>query len=271
VTASRFGVALAGIALALSALAAPAAAQWTRVEDLPPFDVFSLHANGDTLLAGGYDVVWRSVDDGASWQPSAVVNATLPSVEAIWLTPGRLWIGSYGQGVYVSPDFGATWQAASQGLAGGLFNTHLYVTDFERRGDSLFVSTDGAGTFVRALGGAAWQKFGTAFEANVAGSVTDLAVEGGRLIACAGGNGLVFHRDPGAPDWTFSTLGNGEPVPGLQASGALWSGTRWLVATQAGTYGSATGTGGWSPLGPSLGARLDGRVARGEALVMGAF
>jgi len=148
---------------------------------------------------------------------------------------GRVFVGTAGLGVFVSANLGQTWQAFNEGLVGGFLNTQLDVSDLQVRGDSLYASTLGAGVYVRRLTGVnTWHHFGEEFEPNQASNVRGLAVGGTRLLAAAGGNGSVFFRDPGDADWTVSWLDNVGLRPGLQAFGAVWTGTGWVVATGVG-------------------------------------
>lgn len=263
---------LAAVAV-LGAAATPAGASWTRVLDLPASDVYSLWIRGDTLLAGVDQAAWTSVDGGANWVRSADLPGAPTTVEALRFERGILWAGTLGRGVFRSLDRGVTWQAFSAGLAGGLFDSHLYINDFETRGDSLFAATAGAGVFVLDLRApAAWSHLGGNLEANQAGDVTDLERgPGGRLLATAGGNGYVFHLDPGASDWTISFLNNSGVAPGLQPSSVAWTGFSWLVAAQPGVYRSAAGVSPWTFFGHGLGSRTDGRLVSAGGRTFVAF
>jgi hypothetical protein len=185
---------------------------------------------------------------------------------------GRLWCGTFGQGVFTSTNLGASWQPFSQGLAGGLFNSHLYITDFERRGDWLYASTDGAGIFrLNLLVLDAWSAFNTNLVGSAGGSVPNFAQGGARLVCANGGNGYVFHNDEGDPDWTESPLNNNGISVGLQASDVAWTGSAWLVAAQPGVFRSTGGESPWTLAGHGLSTRLDGRLAVAPGRVFAAF
>ncbi len=245
---------------------ATSAAQWTRVMAVPPADVYSIHVRGDSLFAGVDTAVYVSVNGGGSWQRSARVGPTVGSVDALFYRNGRLWAGTFGQGVFVTDNLGSSWTARSQGLAGGAFNSHLYINDFGARGDSLHAATDGAGVFridLRAPG-AVWARFGNAFETNTAGDVLDLVSVGSRLVAGAGGNGLVFRNDLPATDWIVE-LPNGGLLPGMIPSGLAWTGSQVVVCGSGHCFRSPTGAAPWTPVPPNVGATLECRlVARGS-------
>ena len=234
----------------VAGVAAPARAQWSRVTALPARDVFSVRSRVDTIAAGVDTAVFVSTDAGVTWRKSAKPAAGVSQVGAVFVLNHRLYAGTFGQGVFVSDNLGATWQAFNQGLVGGAFDSQLDIVDFEQRGDSLFTATAGSGVFVRRLSGVdTWHLFGGAFEANQAANVTDLALGGTnnlRLFAVAGINGNAFDRDPGAADWTASTFLNGPLVPGVDGETAIWSGSRWVVGTIAGVFLSPTGQDSWT-------------------------
>ncbi len=234
--------------------ASPAAAQWARVEAVPASNIGCVWANADTILAGADSTVHVSTDGGVTWTESEKVGAGVTSVLAVRMRNGRIYAGTYGQGVRVSDDLGGTWSAFNQGLTGGLFNSHLFIKDLLLRGDSLFAATAGAGCYVRNLATTSnWSHFGNAFEPNQASNMNAVSAGGSRLLASAGANGTVFFRDPGASDWTLSWLDNVGIEPGLAALTAIWTGRRWVVGSNVGVFHSALGQEPWEFSDPGLG------------------
>ena len=260
-------------AAAVMCLAAPASAQWIRVGALPTSDVFSVRALADTIVAGTDTSVFVSTDAGATWRRSTKPVSGVNLIGAVLMLNRRLYAGTFGQGVIVSDDLGRTWQAFNQGLAGpggGFFDPQLDISDFEVRGDSLVVSTFGAGVFVRRLSVTdTWHPFGDVFEPNQAANVNDLSLGNARLFACAGSNGMAFDRDPGAADWTVSTFANGPLVPGLQAQSALWTGSRWVVGTNVGVFLSPTGQDAWTRSNTNLSMKWSALASSGQRLFLG--
>jgi len=261
----------AALAIGCVALATPAAAQWSRVEALPAAQVLSLRAKGDTLLAGTSSVVFHSTD-GVSWQPSNPPTAGTPLIFALWLRNGRIFAGTNSQGVFTSSDLGASWQAFNQGLVGGIGNSQLDIADIQERGDSLFAATLGAGVYVRNLAVAGtWSHFGEEFEPNQASNVTDLELGGTRLLACGGSNGTVFVRDPGAPDWTISFLGNAGLLPGVTPLTSLWTGSHWIVGSSKGVFLSPTGREPWTPATTNLNGTTWATFVQSGTTILAAF
>src|SRR4030095_3994447 len=108
------------VLVGLLAFAAPASAQWTRVTEVTPFDVFSVWANGDTLVAGADTVVFVSTDAGATWRRSAKVGPGVTEIRQVRERNRRIFAGTFGQGVFVSDDLGATWTGFHPWLGGGV-------------------------------------------------------------------------------------------------------------------------------------------------------
>ena len=70
-------IALATPILALPALPLPASAvTWTRVEEVPADDVFSIRTFGTTVYASAANIVYIGVNDGATWTPTHAVHPT---------------------------------------------------------------------------------------------------------------------------------------------------------------------------------------------------
>lgn len=244
---------LGAACLAIGALAAPAAAQWTRVPDLPASEVFALRVVGDTITAGVDTAAYVSTDGGTTWRRSSKIAPSVTLVAAVLIHNGDLYAGTSGQGVFVSHDLGTSWQPFNQGLVGGILNSQLDISDLELRGDDLVASTFGAGAYVRNLAAAdTWHHFGEEFEPNQASNVNDLALGGTRLLACVISNGTTFHRDPGDLDWTIDFLVNGTIRPALTSQTALWIGSRWIVGTNSGVFLSPNGQQPWTPSSTSL-------------------
>ncbi len=249
----RAPIRFAMLVLALLAPVPAAAAPWSRVEALPATTMNGVWANADTLVVAADSTTWLSTDAGATWTHSALLPPGVTTVTVARFRNGRLYAGTYGQGVFASDDRGATWQPYSQGLVGGLFDSQLYIGDLLVRGDSLYAATSGAGPWVRNLVAGTWSPFGTVFEPNQASNMNAIAAGGGRLLACAGFNGTVFFRDGGAPDWTLSWLDDAGIVPGLGALAAHWTGTGWIVGSNVGVFTSAAGEAPWTFVDVGLG------------------
>jgi len=237
---------LAWSLIALLGLASPASAQWTRVTEVQPTDIFTVWVSGDTIAAGADTAVYVSTDAGLTWKRSAKVAAGVTDVRAAFVRNGRLYAGADGQGVFFSDDLGDTWTDFNQGLVGGIGNDQLDIIDLAVRGDSIYTASIGDGPWVRDLHSGTWSHFGSQMQAFSAGNMNSIVVGGSRLFATGGFNGTVFFSDPGQTDWTLSLLFNDRFAPGLNANNAIWTGSRWVVGGGNGLYQSATGSPPWT-------------------------
>src|SRR5262249_40920758 len=164
--------------------------------------------------------------------------AGVGAITAVRVRNGRLFAGTFGQGVLVSDDLGVTWQAFNQGLVGGFLNSQLDIDDFETRRDTLYVATAGAGVSLRRLTpSGTWQPTGTVFDPEQALNVNAITLGGGnRLLASAGANGEVFRNDRAEVDWDISELDNVGLHPGLGATAITFTGSTWIVGTNFGLF-----------------------------------
>ena len=241
--------------LLLGALAAlPARASWDPVTDAPTGRVFSLSATEDTLVAGTDTSVFVSTDAGHTWRNSPRPAAGVLAITAVRMLNARLYAGTFGKGVFVSDDLGATWQPFNQGLVGGFEDSQLDVVDLVARGNELFAATAGAGVYARTLAGAAtWHPFGAIFEPEQASAVNSFVLGGTRLLALAGDNGMVFRNDPGQPEWIESDLDNIGVHAGVAGQNGLFFGSGWVVGTNKGVFRSTSGQEPWTRTDLGLG------------------
>ncbi len=267
---SRFSRAPLALALLLAS-ASPAAAQWSRVTDLPATTMYAVRVVGDTITASGDSTVHVSTDGGVTWTHSAVVAPGVTSVQVTLVRDHRLYAATYGNGVFTSDDLGVSWQPYNTGLVGGFFDSQLDVVDMVFRGDSLVAATAGSGAWVRSVRGGGWSPFGNVFEPNQSSNMNAVASNGTQLFACAGFNGNAFWRDPGDPDWTITWLDNVGILAGLAPLSAIWTGHRWVVGTNRWVFRSATGHEPWSLADPGLGTLFMTSFAQRGSDLFGAF
>jgi hypothetical protein len=258
--------------VAILAAAAPASAQWSQVPDLPTAFIFTVWANGDTIAASADSTVYLSTDAGTTWRHTEKPVTGVNSIQALYVHEGLLYAGTFGQGVHVSNDLGATWSPFNQGLVGGLFNSQLDVVDLEVRSDTLYAATSGAGVYARKLDApSSWRPLGNEFEANQDPNLNSLALGNGRLLAAAGANGDVFTNDPGETDWTISRLDNVGIHAGLAGQSTIYTGIGWVVGSNLGIFHSATGREPWTRFAPGIGTVNWTAFATAGGHLFGAF
>ncbi len=172
-------------------------AQIITLPGLPSEPFFSLASRGDTLLAGA-ERLYVSTDAGTTWQARGQLAPDAP-IDALVQTNAGWFASSLGRGVYHSADEGRSWSGYNAGLTGlGATSVNALV---ERSG-WLYAATEG-GVFrlnLHPLG--TWQRYGTEFAENAAETVAALRLHDNRLIAAAGGNGLVFLEDSAQQSWS---------------------------------------------------------------------
>lgn len=181
----------AALCIGVSGYTWPVPAQWQRIDDLPAANTPSLLAHQGALYAGTDSTVWRSAD-GVDWQRGATLPQPGSFVDALYHDGTTLFAGTGGNGLFVSPTDGITWQHFSQGLMG---LGSLSIADVAVFDNDLWCATVGAGVFRRS--GATWAPFGGLDGMN-AGNVAMLRVIGDTLWAGAGGNGYLWRTTPGA-------------------------------------------------------------------------
>ncbi len=257
--------------LAVAAAAPPARAQWSRVPEVPALRMFAVTVNGDTIAAAADTSVFLSTDGGLTWRGSTRPSPAVDVIDAVLVHDRRLYAGTFGRGVFVSDDFGATWQDFNQGLVGGFADSQLDVSDLQVLAGRLYAATQGAGVYARDLAAGGWSPFGADFEPNQSADVNALVLGGTRLFAAAGANGTALYRDPGDPDWTLTQLGNTRLLPGFTTESAIFTGTSWVVGTSSALFRSATGIEPWTRIDLGIGGLAQSWFARGGGALFGAF
>src|SRR5262249_4179381 len=121
------------------------------------------------------------------------------------------------------------------------------------------------------LSGGNWSPFGAVFEENQASNVNAIALGGTRLLASVNGNGAVFFRDPGDPEWTLSWLDNTGLEPGLNAVSAIATANGGIEGTNVGVLTSAAGQEPWTFVNLGLGSLSNVEFAQRGRVVFASF
>jgi len=123
-------------------------ARWVRT-GLTGVTIWCLASSGLNLFAGTNGGVYRSTDNGISWEPA---NAGMTNAQVLCLaTVGTsLFAGTWGLGVFVSTDNGTSWTTSHSGL------TNTIVHAIAAMGPNLFAGTYGGGVFLSSNAGAGW-------------------------------------------------------------------------------------------------------------------
>jgi hypothetical protein len=190
--------------------------RWTRLP-LYAADVNDLAETPDgVLLAATYSGVFRSVDEGATWEPS---TGGLPTASAIAFAAtgaNKVYVSVFSRGIYASTDRGVTWASTGAGIG-------RVVTCIEVDAVGGVYAGTGDGALLRSIDdGQTWQEVSLPYPA----AVWALAVwENGVVLAGTLGRGLLRSVDRGN---TWTPVAEGGPVVRVLqklADGRVYAGT----------------------------------------------
>ncbi len=159
--------------------------------------------NGTLFMSANNGDMLRSFDGGNTWQKAKQLplgSADTPwSLEADPTTPGKLYAGTFGDSLYVTTDFGETWQKPD-GI--GLGNGNIFDIEFDPLSGNLFVGT-ALGVYYTADEGDNWTGLNTAFpEPTVPPEVRHVAFdENGVFFVGTWGQGVWV-----SPNWQGTAL-----------------------------------------------------------------
>jgi photosystem II stability/assembly factor-like uncharacterized protein len=167
--------------------------QWTRVEQLPSSDIFSLYKKNNSLYAGGIKIVYFSNDNGQTWDSTSRIPQLI-TVDNVIVHNDELYAYSFGRGVYKSPDGGATWQNISSGIP-------PIISDFcEWKGD-LYAATLGEAVFkLNPVTRNNWLSFRNGIS-NLSLNINTIAATSNSLIAGGLANGLYDYLPNNSNNW----------------------------------------------------------------------
>ena len=229
--------------------------------------------NEDAIFIATYKRgVYRSFDDGASWEPCN--NGLNSDVLGIYCHNGKVFATVLGQGVMMSSNNGDTWTSA---------NLNKQAKGYAHLGDTLYAACIGQGVFASFDNGVTWHDFnsnlpsknlwcmdahdghlfvgdteGHIYRGNSDGtgwirtntpsflaSVGNIGVSNGRVLAATHGSDM-FYTDDGNT-WTQSTNIGTVEIRGMMVEGNnVFIGTDMLgsfLSTNRGTSFSSAGSG----------------------------
>lgn len=116
--------------------------------------ILALHKVGNVLLAGTEaQGVYRSLDNGSTWQPSSSGLTGSALYARCFLQQGHYtYVGTSGSGVYQSSDTGKTWFSVNAGLA-----QNAYCLAMAKAKNKIYLKTESQGQFRSGDSAATWQ------------------------------------------------------------------------------------------------------------------
>jgi photosystem II stability/assembly factor-like uncharacterized protein len=144
---------------------------------------------GDRLCAGANAGLYHSSDAGSSWTRAAQPVGGVLSLAAG--TGGRVYAGTFGQGVYRSADRGATWEA----VGGVLGEAIVFCLAVRAEDPQVVYAGTAAGLYRSRDGGRTWAAAGNALQTYSVRAIQLLP--GAQLLAGTFGNGIFKSEDSG--------------------------------------------------------------------------
>jgi hypothetical protein len=187
----------------------PSFSHWTRVQQLPSSDIFSLYHKEDVLYAGGKNKIYISKDNGQTWDSTNVIPQFF-EVDNIIVYKNEFYAACFSIGVFRSSDSGSTWQNISAGIA-------PFVSDFCEFKENLYASTLGNSIFkLNSVNGNNWLSFSNGLS-NQSANNTSIAGNNNALVAGTLANAMYDYLPDNSTTWEERfLLGQISPTEGVQ-------------------------------------------------------
>jgi len=234
--------------------------QWTRVQQLPSSDIFTVYHKDNILYAGGKRIIYVSNDEGQTWDSTAPIPGP-PLINNIIVYKDELYAASAPSGVFKSPDGGITWQNISAGL---LFPD---ISDFcEFKGD-LYVATLGNSVYkLDPVSKNRWLFFGNGLS-DLSANLTTIAGNNNALVAGTNANGIYDYLPANSTTWEERLL-SGQISPNEKAYDIVTAHDTLFYASGGGRFYMSTDDGlTWQRIGNSLPSAATNIVNSNQALI----
>jgi len=186
--------------------------------------------------------VFKSVDGGASWSDTGLVNVPISTLTIDPTAPATIYAGTTGNGVFKSIDGGASWTATSFGL------TNAYIEALIINPTSpltVYVGTVRDGVFKSTNGGISWTASNTGL---INAFVPALAIDPVTpRTVYAGANGKVFKSTDGGAHWVVRSSGLDDPFINTLAIDPQHPTVLYAGTSEAGVFKSIDAGTNWAP------------------------
>ena len=234
--------------------------QWTRVEQLPSSDIFTVYHKDNILYAGGKRIIYVSKDEGQTWDSTNIIPSPA-LINNIIVYKDELYAASAPSGVFKSPDGGLTWQKINTGL---LFPD---ISDFcEFKGD-LYAATLGNSVYkLDPVNKNKWIFFGNGLS-DLSANVNCIAGNGNSLVAGTNANGIYDYLPANSTTWEERLL-SGQISPNEKAYDIVTGNDTLFYASGGGRFYMSTDDGlTWQRIGNSLPSAATNIVNAKQALI----
>jgi hypothetical protein len=191
-------------------------ASWTSMNNgLTNPTVYSLGVNGSNIFAGTGDGVFRSTNDGISWDFTGLTGYLIFALKSIG---PNLFAGTSGSGVFRTSNNGVNWIEVNTGL------TNTGIQCLTVIGTNLYAGTF-SGVFLTSNNGASWIN-----TLGMAGTIVNtLCVSSTNLFAGSAGGGVHLSTNNGS-NW----IAVGTGIPNTEVNTLAISGTNIFAGTLSG-------------------------------------
>lgn len=218
--------------------------QWTRVQQLPSTDIFSLYKNDNILYAGGKNLVYYSRDKGQTWDSTKPI-AGFSMVDNLIVHKNELYASSYSVGIYKSDDNGNTWKNISAGI-------FPFVSDLTEWFGDLYAATLGNSVYkLDPVHLDNWTAFNTGLS-SLSANLNSIAGNNNSLIAGTLANGLYDLLPSNSTIWNELFL-LGQISPNEGAYDIITAHDSLILAGRTGSSYLSTDNGiNWNKFGNKL-------------------
>ena len=250
------------ISLALLLCFSTSFSQWTRIQQLPSSDIFTVYHKDNILYAGGKSIIYISRNNGQTWDSTSIPGLSL--VNNIIVYKNELYAAAPSSGVFKSLDAGATWQDASAGI-------FPEVADFcEFRGD-LYAATLGNSVYkLNPVDKNNWLFFSNGLS-SLSANINSITGNSNALIGGTISNGLYDYLPANSITWEERFL-LGQISPNEGAYDIITAQDTLFFAGQTGRFYMSTDNGlNWSLFGNRLASLYSPLVNARQAVLTSAY
>ncbi|MBR9977136.1 MAG: T9SS type A sorting domain-containing protein [Bacteroidetes bacterium] len=181
---------------------------WTRVwnTDLPPWIRVLRIDSDDALFAASDEYLYRSSDDGTTWQHLNAQHRFQNCTDVLLIPPQALLTAENGRCSY-SSDGGAHWELRSQGLPRSRMTALLRLPD-----GMILAALSDSGLYRSNNDGLTWEKFGD-FPSGI--DINDMALRPPATVFATTMRDGVYRSNDGGIHWT--RLKRGMQTPYMKA------------------------------------------------------